>query len=453
MSTEPVDVLLVGLGAIGGIYSFVLERSQRCRVTAIARSKYESIQTHGLTIQSEKYGLIENWRPYRLTRSAEEAADRDYRFIVCCVKSLPDVECISAILAPLLLPYHEDFPNSTCHPPPAVVLIQNGIGIEQELAEAFPLIHIISCVSWLGANLITPPVVPGETSTPPISSTMPLGQIAPRIEHGPQDRLVFGLYEGEGFQEARFNEAHSRTCNGYAEGLLARDKTPLIGVARVEKLQNGTNDINLFLELLTAGGCEAEAVEHIQPARWAKNLFNGAYSSMCTLSRSTISQFLVPEVLPHTIPVARETMLEMLCVARALGYQEAELPAKTIDGIINFILQHYKPKGNVPETPSTLTTPPVIQETRHSESPDDAARNKGDGSAHVETAKDNDTSAGSTSFKPSMLLDVEKNRPIELEPIVGAVLERARNKAVETPRLDLLYAMLKVLQVQVTSNN
>jgi hypothetical protein len=79
----------------GGIYAYVLERSKRCRVTAITRSLYHSIQTHGLTINSAKYGNTKNWKPYRLVRTAEEAADRDYRFIVCCVKCLPDVEvCI-----------------------------------------------------------------------------------------------------------------------------------------------------------------------------------------------------------------------------------------------------------------------------------------------------------------------------------------------------------------------
>lgn len=52
-----------------------------------------------------------------------------------------------------------------------------------------------------------------------------------------------------------------------------------------------------------------------------------------------------------------------------------------------------------------------------------------------------------STFKPSMLLDVEANRPCELEVIVGALLDRARAKGVETPRLDLIYASLKPYQV------
>ena len=57
-----------------------------------------------------------------------------------------------------------------------------------------------------------------------------------------------------------------------------------------------------------------------------------------------------------------------------------------------------------------------------------------------------DTTNAST-FKPSMLLDVEAGRPCELEVIVGSILDRARAKAVETPRLDLIYASLKAYQI------
>jgi hypothetical protein len=38
--------------------------------------------------------------------------------------------------------------------------------------------------------------------------------------------------------------------------------------------------MRLFVDLITAGDCEAEAVKHIQPARWAKNMFNGAFSTL-----------------------------------------------------------------------------------------------------------------------------------------------------------------------------
>ncbi len=51
-------------------------------------------------------------------------------------------------------------------------------------------------------------------------------------------------------------------------------------------------------------------------------------------------------------------------------------------------------------------------------------------------------------FKPSILLDLENGRPMELEPIVGNVVRMARERGVETPRLDLILAALKPSQVQ-----
>ncbi|KAA1087211.1 hypothetical protein PGT21_025736 [Puccinia graminis f. sp. tritici] len=408
----------------GGIYAYVLERSQRCRVTAITRSLYDSIQTHGLTINSKKYGLIENWRPYRLVRSADEAADRYYRFVPT-----------SAILAPFLLPCHQASSDARTHLPPTVVLCQNGIGIEQSLAEAFPSVHILSCVAWIMATLTSPSVVESRTSTPQNCSVQPINPGGPIIEHDALDRLVIGLYEGEGFAE-NHDDPDQRPCNWYVEGLLDEDGTALIGAARTEKLQRGTNEMQLFLDVITAGGCKAEAVGHIQPARWAKNMVNGAFSTMCTLSRASIAQFLAPDFLPHTLPAVRETMVEMLCVARALGYREAELSAETVDEVISLMLQNSQSKGSVSRLPSALKASPANQATDRRINPDVPPEDKDPDGTEVKNIGVGGP-MGQPSFKPSMLIDMERNRPIELEPIIGAVLERAKSKAIETPRLDL----------------
>ena len=49
------------------------------------------------------------------------------------------------------------------------------------------------------------------------------------------------------------------------------------------------------------------------------------------------------------------------------------------------------------------------------------------------------------AFRPSMLQDVEAGRPIELEALLGAPREIARRVDVATPRLDLLYAMTRLM--------
>ncbi|MFP5329765.1 MAG: ketopantoate reductase family protein [Alphaproteobacteria bacterium] len=49
------------------------------------------------------------------------------------------------------------------------------------------------------------------------------------------------------------------------------------------------------------------------------------------------------------------------------------------------------------------------------------------------------------AFKSSMLQDVEAGRPIELEALLGAPREIARKAGVPTPKLDLLYAMTRLM--------
>ncbi|TID23836.1 hypothetical protein CANINC_003128 [Pichia inconspicua] len=52
-------------------------------------------------------------------------------------------------------------------------------------------------------------------------------------------------------------------------------------------------------------------------------------------------------------------------------------------------------------------------------------------------------------FKPSMLVDVEKGNPIELEVILGNLLVVAKELKVETPILSILYELLKAKQFKL----
>jgi len=51
--------------------------------------------------------------------------------------------------------------------------------------------------------------------------------------------------------------------------------------------------------------------------------------------------------------------------------------------------------------------------------------------------------------KTSMLQDVEARRPLELDPIVGAVAEMARDRNVRVPHTDTLYALAKTLEAEL----
>ncbi|GMG25531.1 unnamed protein product [Ambrosiozyma monospora] len=52
-------------------------------------------------------------------------------------------------------------------------------------------------------------------------------------------------------------------------------------------------------------------------------------------------------------------------------------------------------------------------------------------------------------FEPSMLVDVKKGNPIELEVILGNVLSVAKELKVETPTLSLVYELLKGIQYKL----
>lgn len=56
-------------------------------------------------------------------------------------------------------------------------------------------------------------------------------------------------------------------------------------------------------------------------------------------------------------------------------------------------------------------------------------------------------------FEPSMLVDVQKGNPIELEVILGNLLKVAADLKVETPTLTMLYNLLKVVQFRLKEKN
>jgi 2-dehydropantoate 2-reductase len=55
--------------------------------------------------------------------------------------------------------------------------------------------------------------------------------------------------------------------------------------------------------------------------------------------------------------------------------------------------------------------------------------------------------------KTSMLQDVEARRPLELEPIVGAVVELARDAGVAIPRTETVYALVKSLERELLNES
>ncbi|CAI7571195.1 unnamed protein product [Penicillium glandicola] len=141
--SDQIDVLIYGLGAIGSFYAFVLSRSDRVRLTVVARSNYEAVKANGITIHSENHGQ-HTFHPYRVVKSVAEISAVDY--IVCAHKAIDQDEVV-ARLQPAI-------DSKT-----TIVIIQNGVGNEEPFRKQFPQNSIISCVTWVGATQTSPGIV------------------------------------------------------------------------------------------------------------------------------------------------------------------------------------------------------------------------------------------------------------------------------------------------------
>ncbi|KAA1474388.1 6-phosphogluconate dehydrogenase C-terminal domain-like protein [Dentipellis sp. KUC8613] len=370
MSPPLKEILLVGYGAVGSIFSLVLKRSGNTRVTSVARGNFDAVTKHGINFRSDKYGRIDGWRPDRVLPSVAHAADRPYDYVLVTTKAIPEVLRTPDLLSPLLSrKYLEAFPQ------PTYVFMQNGLNVERDLYHSLKAQNvdpkIISTAVWIGTNMFGSNIV----------------------EHNNFDRVSMGVYRHDDFTTA---------SNSESEGSLLND----------------------FGGLLEAGGSTVTIVPEIQRVKFAKNFWNVAFSSIASLTRHpltavfrppTVSNPQMDATLPsvrhfsliteNTIPVLRAIMQELLAVGHALGFpaDDRGLPPEIVDRTI--------------ESTGRLH---AVPESKH---------------------------------RPSMLLDVEKGRPIEVEVILGEVVRMARERGVDIPRIELLYATLLVVQNQLLQAN
>ncbi|PWZ02742.1 6-phosphogluconate dehydrogenase C-terminal domain-like protein [Testicularia cyperi] len=360
----PAEVLCIGFGALGTIYSYLLSQGG-AQVTAVARSNYSTLSSDGIHISSAKYGEVPGWKPHRVIREVEpeKAADTSYDFVLCTFKNVPDLKPASSIIRPFLKKVAPGSGGKL----PTIVLLQNGVGIEEEVQRNLveceePLAKgVVSVIAWIGANLVD-----GGT----------------KVTHGALERLEMGVYASSKAEVAE---------NG-------------IRIPSAEEQA----ELDRFASIYAAGGGTGKVVDDIESIRWQKVLWNASWGGLSTLSRQPVNALLQEETLHYSAGVVRRIMLEIMYVARSCGIGESRFPAAAIDQAFNITL-------------NTTTIPGVAE--------------PGKGGALA------------PNFKPSILLDLEYNRPMEMEPIIGNIVAFARKNNVDTPRLDLILAALKPNQL------
>lgn len=320
----PTEVLIFGAGAIGAFYASRLALNDNTNVSVVCRSNYKVVKSKGFNVTSPQFGDYQ-WTPTRTFPNAEEAkkAGVKWDFVIVTTKALPDVSDDSELLEGLIQ-------KGT-----AIVLIQNGLGVEEPYRCRYPDAIILSAVT------ITSAAQPEH------------GQ----IKHNKWTRINSGAYPSDSPEATRRN--------------------------------------NTFVELLKASGIKdasAYSAEKMQLLRWHKLAINAAMNPSAVLSGG---------------------------VSNATMAQDDEL-YEHLKGVMDEIFE-VGPKVAGSPFPSDFATAEAILRS---------------------------TKRNTSGSKPSMLLDWEGGKRMELEVILGNPIRIARAKGYEMPRMQSMYALLKMAQTQ-----
>lgn len=265
-------------------------------------------------------------------------------YIIVTTKALPDRNDDAALIAPLVS-------AKSC-----IVLIQNGVGVEEPYRSRFPHNPIVSAVTVVSAEQIRNGVVRQNRWT----------------------RISLGPY-GHGLSAPSSPSDSASTVNDDDDdkAVVQRGHACMDQLAQWWADHGGIRDAETHTEL------------ELQTIRWHKLCINAAFNPTAVLSggRGNADQLTDPELREHITGIMHE-----------IRHAAAQVLGKPF--------------------PDSLASPDRI--IRSSE------RNAG--------------------AKPSMLLDWEAGRPMELEVILGNPVRIARRKGVDMPKLQSLYALLRSMQ-------
>lgn len=246
-------VLIFGTGGVGGGYAYVLCRTlPQENVVAICRSGYETAKRDGLTINSTIWGNNLVFRP-TIAKSIEEAlsvSTDPFDYVIVATKILSTGPLTEELIKPAI-------GKNT-----SIVLLQNGIGIEDVYRKQFPNNPILSGVVYFAVTRTSPTV----------------------LNHSEVEALHIGCY-------------------------------PSVA-APTHRIAAQT-----FVDLITDGGATAYFYDNVQGERWKKLVMNASMNPICALTRSSDTKFMSSGA--GTEQFTEEVMNEVVRVAEAYGYGEA----------------------------------------------------------------------------------------------------------------------------------
>lgn len=199
-----LKVLVIGTGAVGSFYGAALQKGG-ASVSVVARSDYNHVRDHGIQIKSAT--MAWHFIPDHVFSSFDEVSfTPDY--ILIATKVLPETS-LKKMIGPSV--------SNTS----SLVLLQNGIRIENPVREDFPNNEIISGLAFICVTRTSPGI----------------------IEHADYGKLVLGPW-------------------------------PQGNSKKAEKLA----------EIFTAGGVETTVSDDTIRSRWEKLVWNAPFNPMSVLA-------------------------------------------------------------------------------------------------------------------------------------------------------------------------
>jgi len=297
---------VIGTGGIGGYYGAKLARSGQ-DVHFLLHKDYEYVLEHGLQVDSCNGSFhLDHPHVYHATHDMPVCD-----VVLVCLKSINN-HLLTTLLPPLL------------HDNTVVVLIQNGIGVEDDVQQMFPGVQLVAGLAFI----CTAKTEPGH------------------VNHQCYGHINLGNY----------------SC-------------------RDQQL------VDQVVEHFNAAGVKAGLVEY-QEARWKKAVWNMPFNGM-TVALHTQTDHLLQH--PATRELIRQQMMEVIGAAQHLGVKNldesfADLMLKMTDEM--------------------------------------------------------------TPYSPSMRLDYDFHRPMEIEYLYARPIEIARKAGFAMPRLEMLMQELMFLDVK-----
>ena len=230
---------VIGTGAIGGYYGAKLARSGQ-EVHFLLRSDYEYVKENGLQIDSCDGSFHLNTPYIYNTTEAMPPCD----VVLVCLKSINN-DKLERMLPPLL---HENT---------LVVLIQNGIGVEEDVQKMFPNVQLCAGLAFICSAKSKPG----------------------RVNHQCYGHINLGNY----------------SCKDAA------------------LFQQVLDDFN-------AAGVKAGQIEYNE-ARWKKAVWNMPFNGM-TVALKTQTDLLLKD--PATRQLIRDQMMEVITTAQHLGVKNID---------------------------------------------------------------------------------------------------------------------------------